>query len=67
MLSKKRQTANGFENNQTIKQFYQMKTIKGDLIQLALANEFDVIIHGCNCFCTMGKGIAPMKNRSKPH
>lgn len=35
-----------------------MKTIKGDLIQLALANEFDVIIHGCNCFCTMGKGIA---------
>lgn len=35
-----------------------MKIIKGDLIQLALANEFDVIIHGCNCFCTMGKGIA---------
>jgi len=20
--------------------------------------EFDVIIHGCNCFCTMGGGIA---------
>jgi O-acetyl-ADP-ribose deacetylase (regulator of RNase III) len=35
-----------------------MQTVKGDLIQLALAGEFDVIIHGCNCFCTMGAGIA---------
>jgi len=35
-----------------------MKTIKGDLIELALKGEFDVIIHGCNCFCTMGAGIA---------
>ncbi len=35
-----------------------MKTIKGDLIKLAKNGEFDVIIHGCNCFCTMGAGIA---------
>ncbi len=35
-----------------------MKQVKGDLIALALAGEFDVIIHGCNCFCTMGAGIA---------
>ncbi len=35
-----------------------MKTIEGDLIKLALNGEFDVIIHGCNCFCTMGAGIA---------
>lgn len=35
-----------------------MKTIKGDLIQLALEGKFDVIVHGCNCFCTMGAGIA---------
>ncbi len=35
-----------------------MKTIKGDLIQLAVNGHFDVIIHGCNCFCTMGDGIA---------
>jgi O-acetyl-ADP-ribose deacetylase (regulator of RNase III) len=35
-----------------------MKIIKGNLIQLALDGHFDVIIHGCNCFCTMGKGIA---------
>jgi len=32
--------------------------LKGDLIQLALDGKFDVIIHGCNCFCSMGAGIA---------
>ncbi|PIE63101.1 MAG: phosphatase [Desulfobacter postgatei] len=35
-----------------------MKCVKGDLIQLALEGQFDLIIHGCNCFCTMGAGIA---------
>ncbi|MBU0969492.1 MAG: macro domain-containing protein [Proteobacteria bacterium] len=35
-----------------------MKTIKGDLIQLALSGKFEVIIHGCNCFCSMDAGIA---------
>ena len=35
-----------------------MHTEKGDLIQKAKAGEFDVIVHGCNCFCTMGAGIA---------
>lgn len=35
-----------------------MKTKQGDLIGMALAGEFDVIVHGCNCYCTMGKGIA---------
>jgi len=32
--------------------------IEGDLIKLALEGRFDVISHGCNCFCTMGAGIA---------
>ena len=32
--------------------------IKGDLITLALRGHFDIIVHGCNCFCTMGAGIA---------
>ncbi len=31
---------------------------KGNLINLAEAREFDIIVHGCNCFCTMGSGIA---------
>jgi len=35
-----------------------MKIEKGDLIALTLAGRFDVIVHGCNCFCTMEGGIA---------
>ena len=35
-----------------------MNKIKGDLIELAIEGNFDLIIHGCNCFCTMGAGIA---------
>jgi O-acetyl-ADP-ribose deacetylase (regulator of RNase III) len=35
-----------------------MNVVQGDLIQLALDREFDVIVHGCNCQCTMGAGIA---------
>ncbi|MBU2714344.1 macro domain-containing protein [Zooshikella harenae] len=35
-----------------------MKETSGDLIQLAAQGAFDVIIHGCNCQCQMGKGIA---------
>lgn len=35
-----------------------MKVISGDLIKLAKDGEFDIIVHGCNCFCTMGAGIA---------
>lgn len=33
--------------------------VKGDLIKLASAGQFDVIAHGCNCFCRMKRGIAP--------
>ncbi len=32
--------------------------VEGNLITLALEGKFDVIVHGCNCFCTMGAGIA---------
>lgn len=35
-----------------------MKTIKGDLVQLAQEGKFDVIVHGCNCQCRMARGIA---------
>jgi O-acetyl-ADP-ribose deacetylase (regulator of RNase III) len=35
-----------------------MKILCGDLIELAKAGEFDVIIQGCNCQCRMGRGIA---------
>lgn len=35
-----------------------MMYVNGDLIKLANHGDFDIIIHGCNCFCTMGAGIA---------
>lgn len=35
-----------------------MKTIQGNLLDLALASHFDVIVHGANCFNTFGAGIA---------
>ena len=42
------------------------KEIKGDLIEISLEGKFDAIVHGCNCFCTMGAGIAvAMKNTFK--
>jgi O-acetyl-ADP-ribose deacetylase (regulator of RNase III) len=31
---------------------------KGNLIDMAEAGDFDVIVQGCNCFNTMGAGIA---------
>jgi len=43
-----------------------MKEIKGDLIELAKQGKFDVIVHGCNCFNTMGSGIAPQIKNAFP-
>ena len=37
--------------------------VEGNLVTLAKKGEFDVIAHGCNCFCTMGAGIAPIMAR----
>jgi len=37
----------------------QYNEIEGNLITLAQEGAFDVIAHGCNCFCTMKRGIAP--------
>ena len=35
-----------------------MKVVDGDLLRLASQGLFDVIVHGCNCFCEMDAGIA---------
>ena len=43
-----------------------MKEVKGDLLKMALSGEFDVIAHGCNCFCVMGAGIALQIKRQFP-
>ncbi len=43
-----------------------MKEVRGDLLKLALYGEFDVIAHGCNCFCNMGSGIAQQIKQQFP-
>lgn len=35
-----------------------MKVMTGDLLELAVGGAFDVIVHGANCQCVMGAGIA---------
>ena len=35
-----------------------LKHTKGNLLDLAEAGEFDIIVQGCNCFNAMGGGIA---------
>lgn len=35
-----------------------IRVITGDLIELAEQGQFDVIAHGCNCFCRMKRGLA---------
>ncbi len=41
-------------------------TVRGDLLQLAMSGKYDVIVHGCNCQCQMGKGIALSINQQFP-
>jgi len=43
-----------------------MNEVKGDLIEMALEGHFDVITHGCNCWCTMKSGIAPQIKHAFP-
>jgi O-acetyl-ADP-ribose deacetylase (regulator of RNase III) len=43
-----------------------MNIVKGDLIQMALQGQFDAIVHGCNCFCSMSGGIAYQIGRFFP-
>jgi len=40
--------------------------VNGNLINMAKDGKFDVIIHGCNCFNTMGAGIAKNIKREFP-
>lgn len=35
-----------------------LKHVKGNLLDLAEQGHFNIIMHGCNCFNTMGSGIA---------
>lgn len=39
---------------------------KGNLITAAQRGNIDVIAHSCNCFCNMGRGIAPQIAKAFP-
>lgn len=44
-----------------------LKHVQGNLLTLAEAGDFDVVIQGCNCFCAMGGGIAREIRERYPH
>lgn len=43
-----------------------MKVVSGDLLELAEQGNFDIIVHGCNCFHTMGAGLAAQIAKNYP-
>lgn len=43
-----------------------LKRTKGDLVSLARGGQFNIIVHGCNCFETMGSGIAKQIREEYP-
>ena len=43
-----------------------LNIVSGDLVDMAKNGEFDAIFHGCNCFHTMGSGIARQIAREFP-
>ena len=43
-----------------------MKHVDGDLIEMAKQGQFNIIVHGCNCMNTMGKGIAAVVKTAFP-
>lgn len=44
-----------------------MNKDKGDILRLAKNGDYDVIVHGCNCFGIFGAGIAKQIRMQYPH
>ncbi len=44
----------------------RVNEISGDLIKFAQDGAFDIILHGCNCFCKMGSGVAKAVSEAYP-
>lgn len=44
--------------NEILENTTMLKHATGNLIDMAEAGDFDVIVQGCNCMCAMGGGIA---------
>lgn len=43
-----------------------IKVVKGDMVKSMLNGELQAYAHQANCFCTMGKGIAPLLAKANP-
>mgnify|MGYP000250556212 FL=1 len=43
-----------------------IKIVKGDMVKSMLNNELQAYAHQANCFCTMGRGIAPLLVEANP-
>ena len=43
-----------------------MKVKHGDILELARQGLFDVVVQGCNCFCTMDLGVARQIKQEYP-
>lgn len=43
-----------------------MRSINGNIIKAIKSGQYDVVVHGCNCFCTMGAGLAKNIRRNFP-
>lgn len=44
--------------NSLLDHYMTLPSREGNLVELADLGEFDAIVHGCNCFNTMGAGVA---------
>ena len=40
--------------------------VRGDIVDYAKSGEYNVLVHGCNCFCVMGAGVAKAIVRAFP-
>lgn len=43
-----------------------VRVFEGDIVEMAQAGTFDVLIHGCNCYHAMGSGVATQIRRAFP-
>lgn len=43
-----------------------IKLVKGDMVRSMLNGELQAYAHQANCFCTMGRGIAPLLVEANP-
>lgn len=50
--------------SQQVKNVLKYKT--GDVVKALQNNEINILAHGCNCFCTMGAGVAKAVRETFP-